>query len=83
MYPLESLELPYRITNRLGAAGINRIGQTCSHARHDLPGLPHFGARSLQGVDDALRRAGRARSAWRSRSWTSMCDTRPTPVRAA
>lgn len=58
--PVESLELHPRITNRLHAAGIQRIEQLCRHGRNDLLKLPHLGARSLHDIEQALARANRS-----------------------
>lgn len=57
---LTVLDLNCRITNRLGADGIFRVGELCRCSADDLTRLPGFGKRSLQEVQEALQRVGRS-----------------------
>lgn len=58
--PIAVLDLNLRITNRLGAEGVFRVGDLCLWRASDLMKLPGFGTKSLNEVEAALQRAGRA-----------------------
>ena len=54
------LDLSFRITNRLNAAGIFNVGDLCECSVRDLLMMPGFGVKSLREVEQALQRSGRS-----------------------
>jgi DNA-directed RNA polymerase alpha subunit len=52
--PVDELELPVRVANRLHNDGINTVGDLVGRSRRDLLRIPQFGRRSLNEVVEAL-----------------------------
>jgi DNA-directed RNA polymerase alpha subunit len=58
--PVDSLDINFRVANRLRAAGIYRVCALCRCRASDLMKLRGFGVRSLLEVEAALLRVGRS-----------------------